>query len=95
MINITTLLRPFNISIINLKEGIAIYTFKANTIQLKRAINIRCTQHFIYFESRIKSLVQLRVIFFFFNVLYITSAFTISTYFINLGYLDLTRMKFQ
>jgi hypothetical protein len=57
---------------------------------MKRAIHIRCTQHFLYFESHTKSLKQLHVIVCF-SVLSISSAFTISTYFIN----EDTWKKFQ
>jgi hypothetical protein len=51
-------------------------------LKLKQSINIRCTQHFLYFESHKKSLKQLHIIICF-SVLSISSAFTISTYFIN------------
>ena len=53
-------------------------------------------QTILYFESHIQSLKQLCSIVCF-NVLSITSAFTISTYFINTGYLNLpySRGKFQ
>ena len=54
-----------------------------NINQMKQSINIRCTQHFLYFESHNNSLKQLHIIGFFFSVLSISSAFTISTYFIN------------
>ena len=53
-----------------------------NINQMKQSINIRCTQHFLYFESHKKSLKQLHMIVCF-SVLSISSAFTISTYFIN------------
>ena len=49
---------------------------------MKQSINIRCTQHFLYFESHKKSLKQLHIIVCF-SVLSISYAFTISTYFIN------------
>ena len=49
---------------------------------MKQSINIRCTQHVLYFESHKKSLKQLHIIVCF-SVLSISSAFTISTYFIN------------
>jgi hypothetical protein len=52
----------------------------------------------LYFESHIQSLKQLCIIVCFnVHVFSITSAFTISTYFINTGYLDLSysRGKFQ
>ena len=45
--------------------------------QMKQSINIRCMQHFLYFESHTKSLKLLHII------VCISSAFTISTYFIN------------
>jgi len=61
-----------------------------NINQMKPAIHIRCTQHLLYFESHTKSLKQLHVIVCF-SVLSISSAFTISTYFINEG----TWKKFQ
>ena len=61
-----------------------------NINQMKRAIHIRCTQQFLYFESHKKSIKQLHIIVCF-NVLSISSAFTISTYFINEG----TWKKFQ
>ena len=57
---------------------------------MRRAIDIRCTQQFLYFESHKKSLKQLYIIVCF-SVLSISSAFTISTYFINKG----TQKKFQ
>ena len=57
---------------------------------MKRAIHIRCTQQFLYFESHAKSLKQLHIIVCF-SVLSISSAFTISTYFIN----ECTWKKFQ
>ena len=50
---------------------------------MKQSINIRCTQHFFYISRAIKkSLKQLHIIVCF-SVLSISSAFTISTYFIN------------
>jgi hypothetical protein len=49
---------------------------------MKQSIHIRCTQHFLYFESHKKSLKQLHIIVCF-SVLSISSVFTISTYFIN------------
>ena len=49
---------------------------------MKQSINIRCMQHFLYFESHTKSLKLLHIIVCF-SVLSISSAFTISTYFIN------------
>jgi len=55
-----------------------------NINQMKRAIHIRCTQQFLYFESHKKSWKQLHIIVCF-SVLSISSAFTISTYFINEG----------
>jgi hypothetical protein len=58
--------------------------------QMKWAIHITCTQQFLYFESHKKSIKQLHIIVCF-NVLSISSAFTISTYFINEG----TWKKFQ
>ena len=57
---------------------------------MKRAIHIRCMQQFLYFESHIKSLKQLHIIVCF-GRLSISSAFTISTYFINMA----TQKKFQ
>ena len=51
---------------------------------MKRAIHIRCTQQFLYFESHTKSLKQLHITVCF-SVLSLSSAFTISTYFINEG----------
>jgi hypothetical protein len=48
-----------------------------NINQMKQLINIRCMQHFLYFESHTKSLKLLHII------VCISSAFTISTYFIN------------
>jgi hypothetical protein len=50
---------------------------------MKQSINIRCTQHFLYFESHKKSLKLLHIIVCF-SVLSISSAFTISTYFIKI-----------
>jgi hypothetical protein len=47
-----------------------------NINQMKRAIHIRCTQHFLYLESHKKSLKQLHIIVCF-TVLSIRSAFTI------------------
>ena len=47
--------------------------------QMMQSINIRCMQHFLYFESHTKSLHIIVC----FSVLSISSAFTISTYFIN------------
>ena len=47
-----------------------------NINQMKRAINNRCTQHCLYFESHKKSLKQLHIIVCF-SVLSISSAFTI------------------
>jgi len=49
---------------------------------MKRAIHIRCTQQFLYFESHKKSLKQLHIIVWF-SMLPISSAFTKSTYSIN------------
>jgi hypothetical protein len=48
---------------------------------MKQSINIRCTQHCLYFESDSKLLKQPHIIVCF-SVLSISSAFTISTYFI-------------
>jgi hypothetical protein len=61
-----------------------------NINQMKRAIHIRCMQQYLYFESHIKSLKQLHIIVCF-SVLSISSAFIISTYFIN----TVTWKKFQ
>ena len=52
-----------------------LYFFNTNMNQMKRAIHIRCRQHFLYFETHIKSLKQLRIIICF-GVLSISSAFT-------------------
>jgi len=43
---------------------------------MKQAIHIKCTQHYLYFESHKKSLKQLHIIVCF-SVLSISSAFTI------------------
>ena len=61
-----------------------------NINQMKRAIHIRCTQHFFIFRESYKSLKQLHIIVCF-SVFSISSAFTISTYFIN----EDTWKKFQ
>ena len=53
-----------------------------NINQMKQSINIRCTQHCLYFESHSKLLKQPHIIVCF-SVVSISSAFTISTYFIN------------
>ena len=53
-----------------------------NINQMKQSTNIRCTPHCLYFESHNKSLKQLHIIVCF-SVLSISSAFTISTFFIN------------
>ena len=50
--------------------------------QMKQSTNIRCTQHCLYFESHNKPLKRLHIIVCF-SVLSNSSAFTISTYFIN------------
>jgi hypothetical protein len=61
---------------------LSIFFFNMNINQMKQSINIRCMQHFLYFESHKKSLKLLHIIVCF-NVLSISSTFTISTYFIN------------
>jgi len=43
---------------------------------MKQAIHIKCTQHYLYFESHKKSLKQLHIIVCF-SVLSVSSAFTI------------------
>ena len=53
-----------------------------NINQMKQSINSRCTQHFYISIAIKKSLKQLHIIVCF-SVLSISSAFTISTYFIN------------
>jgi len=47
-----------------------------NINQMKQAIHIKCTQHYLYFESHKKSLKQLHIIVCF-SVLSVSSAFTI------------------
>jgi hypothetical protein len=54
----------------------------ASSVVLQNSENVRCKQYFLYFESHKKSLKQLHIIVCF-SVLSISSAFTISTYFIN------------
>ena len=56
--------------------------FNMNINQMKQSTNIRCTQHCLYFESHNKPLKRLHIIVCF-SVLSNSSAFTISTYFIN------------
>jgi hypothetical protein len=57
---------------------LSIFFFNMNINQMKQSINIRCMQHFLYFESHKKSLKLLHIIVCF-SVLSISSAFTIST----------------
>ena len=78
-----------------IREELLSVFFYMNINQMKRAIHIRCTQQFLYFESHIKSLKQLHIMVCF-SVLTISSAFTISTYFINeCMYLDENSRKEQ
>jgi hypothetical protein len=58
------------------------YSYTSIVVAKFKWSNIRCTQHFLYFESHSKSLKHLHIIVCF-SVLSISSAFTISTFFIN------------